>query len=329
MKLMPDCAAIKAVVTATGLKIIGSDNRWFSKNRDIPARSVAYGLWVCGLAATFHRIFSAWIALCWKYDHYSHLLIIPLISATILCLRRRTIFQSVSAAPLAAAVCALAGTALLVGRRLAPLLNENDFIAIGMAGVLSLVLAGFIALFGSTATRKAAFPLGFLVLAVPVPLFVLDGFIEALRYGSSAVASCAFDVVGVPVLREGFIFRLPGLSIEVAKECSGIRSSMALLVLATLSAHFFLRTPSRRALLVALSVPLLVLKNGVRIATLTLLARFVSPSFLTGSLHRNGGIVFFAFALAIFALLLRVLERSEPPVPLAQAKNMSPMPQSS
>ena len=41
------------------------------------------------------------------------------------------------------------------------------------------------------------------------------------------------------------------------------------------------------------AVPLSVGKNALRIFTLSMLAIHVDPSFLTGRLHREGGVVFF------------------------------------
>ena len=102
-----------------------------------------------------------------------------------------------------------------------------------------------------------------------------------------------FDVAGVPALRDGFIFHLAHLSIEVAKECSGIRSSLALLILALLVGHLFLRTFWKQALFVIVGLVIMIVKNGIRIATLTILAQYVDSGFLYGRLHHEGGVVFF------------------------------------
>ena len=64
-------------------------------------------------------------------------------------------------------------------------------------------------------------------------------------------------------------------------------------------------------LLVLLSFPLSLIKNGIRIATLTLLSIYVDPSFLTGNLHRQGGFVFFFLALLILLPVFLWLERSD------------------
>ena len=58
-------------------------------------------------------------------------------------------------------------------------------------------------------------------------------------------------------------------------------------------------------------LPITVLKNAVRIVTLSLLAIHVDRSFLTGSLHHDGGIVFFVLALAMMTPVFVVMYRSE------------------
>jgi exosortase/archaeosortase family protein len=65
------------------------------------------------------------------------------------------------------------------------------------------------------------------------------------------------------------------------------------------------------AVFVLLALPLAIIKNGIRIATLTLLAMYVDPGFLTGNLHHDGGFVFFLLALAILAPVLLFFQKSE------------------
>jgi exosortase len=129
--------------------------------------------------------------------------------------------------------------------------------------------------------------------------------------GSAWITGALFDLLGVPSLRDGLVFHLPRVSIEVAKECSGIRSSMVLLILALVIVHFCLKKFWTKVLFVAIGLFMMILKNGIRIATLTLLAIYVDPGFLYGRLHRQGGITFFLLALLLLLPVLRLLQRSE------------------
>jgi exosortase/archaeosortase family protein len=60
-------------------------------------------------------------------------------------------------------------------------------------------------------------------------------------------------------------------------------------------------------------LPIVCVTNGLRIASLTLLAEYVDPSFLHGSLHRQGGMGFFLLALLLlFAILQPLRGRAGP-----------------
>jgi exosortase len=175
-----------------------------------------------------------------------------------------------------------------------------------------LVVAGFIFALGMAAARSSWFALAFLLFAIPIPDIFLGKIIYALQAGSAAIAEIFFNLSGAPVLRQGFVFRLPVMSIEVAQECSGIRSSLALLILALLVAHFSFRPFWKKLAFVAAGLCMMLVKNGIRIATLTLLANYVNPSFLTGSLHHQGGIVFFLVGLALLIPVYWALRKGEP-----------------
>jgi len=131
-----------------------------------------------------------------------------------------------------------------------------------------------------------------------------------------------FDLLGVPVYAKVFVFHLARVNIEVAKECSGIRSSMALVILALLVAHFRLRSFWKKALFLICGLLMMVLKNGIRIVSLTLLAIHVDPSFLYGRLHHQGGVVFFLISLLLLAPLLWLLQRGEA-APSSQIRGLS------
>jgi exosortase/archaeosortase family protein len=76
-----------------------------------------------------------------------------------------------------------------------------------------------------------------------------------------------------------------------------------------LAGHLFLDASWKKTLLVALVLPITILKNAIRIVTLTLLSIHVDPSFLQGELHRDGGVVFFVLGLALMAPMLSLLAR--------------------
>ncbi len=152
--------------------------------------------------------------------------------------------------------------------------------------ILALVLACiaiFAFVFGRQTLRRGFFAFAMLFLVVPWPSFILQPVISYLQYGSADISNAIFVVSGAPVLREGLDFQLPRAIIEVAPECSGIRSSMALLVLALLISHYSFRRFWKKAVFVIAGLFIMIVKNGIRIATLTLLANYVIRDFCMGT----------------------------------------------
>jgi exosortase len=121
-----------------------------------------------------------------------------------------------------------------------------------------------------------------------------------------------FGLFGIPYLQDGLVFNLPGIAIRVAEECSGIRSTLALLIMTVLASHLFLRSWYKQVLVCLLVIPLSIFKNGIRIATLSALSVYVDPIFLTGPIHHKfGGMIFFGFAFIPLGLLFYWFRRNE------------------
>src|SRR5438128_12198610 len=112
----------------------------------------------------------------------------------------------------------------------------NIPISISIFALVLLLICGFVALYGRRSAVDHSFALAFLLFFIPIPDSVLNRIIYFLQVGSADIAEWIFDVAGTPALRQGFVFHLPTVNIEVAQECSGIRSSVALLILALLVA---------------------------------------------------------------------------------------------
>ena len=280
-------------------------------DRPLKMRMLLFGAWVLLSSLLLAKPLGALLRMSLGSDDVSYLIFIPFVGAWTLFADRRRVFQSLSYAPTLAG--GLFSCAVCVGL-LASLVGRRSFDLRLSSLILALVLlwiSGFLLLFGRAASRAARFPLLFLLLMVPLPQFLLARIIYLLQAGSAWITGEFFDLVGVPALREGFVFHLPTINIEVAQECSGIRSSMALLILALVTAHFYLKNFWSKALFVICGLFVMIVKNGIRIATLTLLAVYVDPTFLTGSLHHRGGIVFFLTGLLLMLPVLWLLQRGE------------------
>ena len=119
------------------------------------------------------------------------------------------------------------------------------------------------------------------------------------------------NVTGLPLSRDGMFFRLPGITLEVAAECSGIRSSFMLFITSIVAGYVLLRERWTRTTLALVVIPLGIVRNGFRILTIAWLCVHVSPSMIDSPIHHRGGPLFFGLSLIPFFGLLLLLRRWE------------------
>lgn len=190
-------------------------------------------------------------------------------------------------------------------------LSPDERLTANMLALVTWWLGSFVLCFGTRVSRSLLFPLGFLFLLVPLPRFLLDEIVAGLQQASAFTAHYMFFFVRVPVAQRGILIDIPGLTVEVAKECSSIRSSSMLLITTMILAQLLLRTRWRKWLAIALAIPVSVAKNALRIFTIAMLGTHVDPSYLTGKLHHQGGVVFFSIGLGCMFFVLWILHRNE------------------
>jgi exosortase len=245
-------------------------------------------------------------------DQYTYLLLILPVSAALIFLEWRVLRTMLALNVRAGTVC-LAIAVLIAGSTFGwPVEPPSDVqLSIRMLALVLWWIGSFLLCFGSRASRLVTFPLCFLLGLVPLPQLVINAIVGLLQQGSASAARVLFEACGVPVLQDGVLLTIPGLTLQVAHECSSIRSSSMLLVTTMVLAQLLLRTPWRKALVIGLAVPLSVAKNGLRIFTIAMLGTRVDPAYLTGRLHHEGGIVFFAIILLVIFALFWVLRKGE------------------
>jgi exosortase len=267
---------------------------------------------LCGVGVVFFFIPAAQLLrMSFRSELYSHIPLIPLLSLCILVFRRKRILSETRWGWAGLVLLALGSAALIIANRIEGL-DKNDYLSIIISGAVLWFIGGFVLAYGGRAFREAMFPLLFLIFVIPIPNFILDLFVELLQVCSAHAAYFLLSLSGVPLHREGFIFSLPGITIEVAPQCSGIRSSLALIITSVFAGYLFLNRGWSRLILVLSFFPITVFKNALRITTLSLLASYVDTRFITGSwLHKSGGIPFFAVGLLLMAPVLWALMKAE------------------
>jgi exosortase C (VPDSG-CTERM-specific) len=245
-------------------------------------------------------------------DLHSHILLVPFITGYLLYIQRGR--------HSAAYRSSIAGTVTVGGIGIAALAAEiawrgslsiNDGLALMALAFVSFVAAGGFLFLGSKWMAAKAFPVAFLIFMVPLPDAAVDALEKASMLASAEAAALYFNVLGTPMVRYGTVFELQGIVLQVAQECSGIRSSWVLLITSLLASHVFLRTQWRRIVLVAFVIPLGILRNGFRILVIGLLCVHIGPHMIDSPIHHQGGPIFFALSLVPLSLLLWWLWRQE------------------
>lgn len=258
-------------------------------------------------------------------DLHSYILLIPVLSLYLIRLRRKNLPTVCTSSAIPAAVFFLAGLAVCAWHWLAPRALLADNLAQStLAFLLLLTGAGFWFL-GAAFLRAILFPFALLAFMVPLPDAARDAVEVFLQHGSASAAGWMFSLSGLPVLQSGLEFKVPGITLHVAPECSGIHSTMVLFITSLVAANMFLRRPWRRAALCLAVVPLALLRNGFRIFVLGELCAHIGPQMIDSPIHHRGGPLFFVLSLAPFFLMLYWLRRSEragESLPSAAPKNL-------
>jgi exosortase C (VPDSG-CTERM-specific) len=273
-----------------------------------------YGLVAWGLLTTlaFGQPLARMTVHVVESNLHSYVLIVPLVVAYLLYLRKNEFATTGrSSAAMAMTLIGAAVAVIFAGVTARGQMSSHDFLTSTTLAYVIVIEAGGFLFFGSRWMASVAFPMAFLFFLVPLPDRSVDILERASVVASTEVAAALFKTFGIPFLRDGTVFSLPTITIKVAQECSGIRSSWVLLISSLLAANIFLKHSWRRAVLVAFVIPLGVLRNGFRILTLGMLCVHVGPQMLDTPLHHYGGPLFFTISLIPLFLLMRQLARPE------------------
>lgn len=243
--------------------------------------------------------------------YYTHIPIIPLISAFLLYRKRKLLFSAPDPDLLSGLLTASVGIFFYLLARFSGFKTEY-LISLAVFSVIVFWAGTYMAIYGLNSLRKAFFPVAFLLFAVPLPASIMNRAAIEIAGASVHITDILFNLLAIPYVRQGIEIYLPGYILVVGPECAGWRSSIALVIISLLAGHLFLKNFKHRFLLVALAIPLIIIKNGVRIVILYLIACFIDERFMEpGFIHRSVGYGIFIIALIFLGLLLWYLETKE------------------
>lgn len=274
-------------------------------------RNTCFVALVLGAVIVFFRPLVLVVGSSVSVDQYSQILVIAPISLALIYLERNAIFAHISYDWTGATGFVICVTAYLGLRISFTGITSSVLITASILLFSGACIAAFLCAYGRSAFRLALFPLLFLFLMAPLPDGTRERVITFLQNGSALGTEWFFSAASIPFSRDGVIFALPSVTIEIAQECSGIRSSLILVIAGLVLGHLFLQRTWSKIVLLILLVPLTIVKNAFRIFTLSTLGIYVDPSFLSGRLHHQGGIVFFAASFAVLWGIVWGLQKLE------------------
>ncbi len=260
------------------------------------------------LIAAFSITLVELVGYCLRDDLFSYILLIPFAAGFLIsCCRDDLEMTHTSAAGVAAGLGALAAGLVILS-----LFTDGSEVAILALRTLAFVF-GWIAIavwaLGGRFMRGLVFPAGFLLLMTPLPSEQVEWIEHGLQHASAEVASWLFPLADIPFYRMDLSFQLPNITVEVAPECSGIRSSLVLFITSLAAGKLLLERPWQRAVLTLLVIPLGIFRNAFRIVTLGWLCTHYGPDMIHSPIHHRGGPVFFAISLLPLLAMLVIFRK--------------------
>ena len=162
-------------------------------------------------------------------------------------------------------------------------------------GVVLMIPLVVWAILGTAVVRTLAFPLSFLLFAVPFGEFLESPMMEY----TADFTVAALRLTGIPVYREGQFFMIPSGSWSVVEACSGLRYLIASLTVGVLYAYLAYRSLARRAIFVALSVIVPIVANWLRAYMIVMIGHVSEMKYAVGFDHLIYGWLFFGVVMLI------------------------------
>lgn len=250
---------------------------------------------------TYWLIIPGLVAQWWDEPEYSHAFLIPIVSAGLAWSKRDDLARlPIKPGYWGLVVMAMALLVYLTGKVGADLFLQRFSLVLMIGG-------GVLYIAGARVAGALLFPIGFLMLMIPLPGIVFNSIAFPLQLFAAQVSSVVLEAVGVPVFREGNVMHLAAASLDVEEACSGIRSLMSLTALGLLYAYITYSSWLMRLLLLLAIVPIAIAANVFRVTMTGLLAHYISVDTALGVFHTAGGWSVFIVAAALLLGVSRLL----------------------
>lgn len=227
-------------------------------------RARAWGLGlavVAGFGLAYGSVLSMLVYQWWTNDMYNYGFLIPLISGYVVWNDRARV-----AAELGNPAVLPGLTLLVLGLGLLTTARAGSLLALQELSILPTLLGLALLLGGYGLLRVVWLPIAYLLFMIPVWEPVTSHLHLPFQQFSASIGAGLLQLVGVPTFRDGTFLYLPGITLEVAKACSGANYLIAILSVSIPLAYMSLRSNRRRIAVVVFAVTIAMLGNGLRVA---------------------------------------------------------------
>ena len=259
------------------------------------------GLLAIGLAVLFAPVFWKLSKTVWTTDEQGHGPIIIAVALWLLWQRRDRLI----AAAAVASPSLIWGWLWVIGGLLLSFVGRlQNIVTFEMGAILPIVVGLLASVFGWGTVKVAAFPIFFLLFAVPLPGPVVDVLTQPLKQAVSWVAEQLLYAVGYPIARTGVILKIGQYQLLVADACAGLNSMFTLEALGLLYMNIVGHTSRlRNVLLAILIVPMAFVANVIRVLVLILVTYHFGDEAGQGVVHGAAGMVLFAVAMVLMFMI--------------------------
>ena len=268
----------------------------------------AIGLCLAGLVALYWGTAKSLVETWAATDIFQHgFVVVPISLWLAWRLRDRTSIDEVHPFWPGLGVVAIAGALWLLGELAAAMSVEH------FAFVLA-IQAALVTIVGLQVAKTFAFPLGFLLFAVPVG----EALVPTLMDWTADFTVAALRATGVPVYRTGIHFIIPSGAWSVVEGCSGIRYLIASVMVGTLYGYLTYRSTWRRLAFVAVSIVVPIVANWLRAYMIVMIGHLSDNKYAVGVDHLVYGWLFFGVVMLIMFGIGSLWREHDPDASLAR-----------
>lgn len=291
----------------------------------LPRKALPWVLAGIGSLLLLGWFFLAELPKVWFDDegYYSHGLLIPFMAAAVLYARRKKIEAEPVSSSTAGLFVMVLGLLVLLGSRLI------DNVSLSAFGFILAVIGAILFVFGPKIAKHCVGPVLFLLFMMPVLGWAIDTYTNPLQLASTKVSEKLLNIAGYETTMtpgQPTIIQMNEYTLNVGGPCSGFKLILSLLAFTAFFTMISSLGWKKNLVLFAISLPLALFINGLRIMLIGVVGEGRSNAFgqwleSVGDGKKDAGMVFHNYSgyitlivcFVILHFIVRALEGRKTP----------------